>query len=134
MKDAIRRRGENISAYEIEFILRGHSDIVEVAAIPVPSEMGEDEVATYIVRRSPDLTEKDVVEFAIDRMAYFMVPRFVQFIDELPKTPSQKVQKFALREMAKTSYNDMWDREKAGITVTRFTAQERKREKLLDAS
>jgi crotonobetaine/carnitine-CoA ligase len=134
VKDAIRRRGENISAYEIEFILRGHSDIVEVAAIPVPSEMGEDEVATYIVRRSPDLTEKDVVEFAIDRMAYFMVPRFVQFIDELPKTPSQKVQKFALREMAKASYNNMWDREKAGIVVTRFTAQERKHEKLLDAS
>ncbi len=133
VKEAIRRRGENISAYEIELILRGHSDIVEVAAIPVPSEMGEDEVAVYVVRRSPDLTEKDVVEFAIDRMAYFMVPRFVQFIDELPKTPSQKIQKFALREMAKASCNDMWDREKAGISVTRFTAQERKRDKALDA-
>jgi crotonobetaine/carnitine-CoA ligase len=134
VKDAIRRRGENISAYEIELILRGHPDIVEVAAIPVPSEMGEDEVAIYVVRRSADLTEKDVVEFAIDRMAYFMVPRFVQFIDELPKTPSEKIQKFALREMAKASYKDLWDREKAGISVTRFTAQERKREKVLDAS
>lgn len=134
VKDAIRRRGENISAYEIEVILRGHPDIVEVAAIPVPSEMGEDEVATYIVRRNESVTEKDVVEFAIDRMAYFMVPRFVQFIDELPKTPSQKVQKFALRDLAKTSLKDMWDREKAGIAVTRFTAQERKRGKAVGAS
>lgn len=134
VKDAIRRRGENISAYEIELILRGHADIVEVAAIPVPSELGEDEVAVYVVRRSPQLTERDVVEFAIDRMAYFMVPRFVQFIEELPKTPSEKVQKFALRDMAKANLNELWDREKAGLQVTRFTAQERKREKALDAS
>jgi len=67
-------------------------------------------------------------------MAYYMVPRFVQFIDELPKTPSQKVQKFALREMAKTTLKDMWDREKAGVKVTRFTAQERKRDKALGVS
>ena len=134
VKDAIRRRGENISAYEIEVILRGHPEIVEVAAIPVPSEMGEDEVATYIVRRSEAITEREVVEFAVDRMAYFMVPRFVQFIDELPKTPSQKVQKFALRDLARTNLADMWDREKAGVAVTRFTAQERKRDKALGVS
>jgi len=134
VKDAIRRRGENISAYEIEVILKGHPDIVEAAAIPVPSEMGEDEVAIFVVRRGNSLAEKDIVEFAVDRMAYYMVPRFVQFIDELPKTPSQKVQKFALREMAKTTYKDMWDREKAGVKVTRFTAQERKRDKALGVS
>src|SRR5215475_13130430 len=134
VKDAIRRRGENISAYEIEVILKGHPDVVEAAAIPVPSEMGEDEVAIFVVRRGNSLAEKDIVEFAVDRMAYYMVPRFVQFIDELPKTPSQKVQKFALREMAKTTLKDMWDREKAGVKVTRFTAQERKRDKALGVS
>lgn len=132
VKDAIRRRGENISAYEIELILRGHPDIVEAAAVPVPSELGEDEVCVFIVRRDAELTEKEIVEFAVDRMAYFMVPRYIAFIEELPKTPSQKVQKFTLREIAKDTYKKMWDREVAGIVVTRFTARERLREKSLD--
>lgn len=134
VKDAIRRRGENISAYEIETILRGHEDIVEVAAVPAPAELGEDEVAVFIVRRNDKLTEKDVVEFAVDTMAYYMVPRYVEFVEELPKTPSQKVQKFALREIAQKKYREMWDRERAGVEVTRFTARDRKRSRALDIS
>jgi crotonobetaine/carnitine-CoA ligase len=134
VKDAIRRRGENISAYEIETVLSGHSDIIEVAAVPVPSEMGEDEVCVFIVRRAGSLSERDVVEFAVERMAYYMVPRYVDFVTEMPKTPSQKIQKFALREIAKEKYRTMWDREKEGVKVTRFTAQERKRARSLDTS
>lgn len=125
VKDAIRRRGENISAYEIEMLLRKHPGIREIAAVPAPSEMGEDEVAVFIVRKDPALTEAEVVEYAVDQMAYFMVPRFVEFVEEMPKTPSQKIQKNQLREKAKAAARTMWDREAAGIAVNRFSAREK---------
>lgn len=122
VKDAIRRRGENISAFEIETILQGHEAILEAAAVPVPSELGEDEVAVFIVRGAAALTERAVVEYAVRKMAYYMVPRYVKFVDELPKTPSQKIAKPALREQAKATYRQMWDREACGIEVDRFSA------------
>ena len=125
VKDAIRRRGENISAYEIETILTGHDGIREAAAVPVPADLGEDDVAVYIVRALPALTEREVVEYAARSMAYYMVPRYVQFVDELPKTPSQKISKAPLRERAKSTYRAMWDREAHGIRIDRFTAQSR---------
>ena len=122
VKDAIRRRGENISAFEIETILRGHDAILEVAAVPVPSELGEDDVAVFIVKASAELTEGDVIAYAVRNMAYYMVPRYVKFVDDLPKTPSQKVSKPAIREQAKATYREMWDREAFGIEVNRLTA------------
>ncbi|MBL4919235.1 AMP-binding protein [Szabonella alba] len=125
VKDAIRRRGENISAFEIETILQKHPGISEIAAVPAPSEMGEDEVAIFVVRKDETLSEAEIVSYAIDHMAYFMVPRFVLFVDSMPKTPSQKVQKNGLRERAQTAAKTMWDREAAGIRVTRFSAQQR---------
>ncbi|TAK87189.1 MAG: ATP-dependent acyl-CoA ligase [Betaproteobacteria bacterium] len=124
VKDAIRRRGENISAFEIETILKGHEAILEAAAVPVPSELGEDEVAVFIVKATPELTERAVIEYAVRKMAYFMVPRYVRFVDELPKTPSQKISKPALREIAKAGYREMWDREASGIQVNRFSADQ----------
>lgn len=123
VKDAIRRRGENISAYEIEMILQKNPKIREIAAVPAPSEMGEDEVAVFVVRADPDLTEAEVIDYAVGQMAYFMVPRYVAFVDEMPKTPSQKIQKMSLREKAHTDYRSMWDREAAGIKIDRFTAR-----------
>lgn len=126
VKDAIRRRGENISAFEIETILLGHEAILEAAAVPVPAELGEDDVAVFIVRASPALTEREVIEYAVRRMAYYMVPRYVKFVDELPKTPSQKIAKPALREHARAAYRQLWDREAAGIKVDRFSATSRK--------
>ncbi len=125
VKDAIRRRGENISAYEIETLLKGHEAIVEAAAVPVPAELGEDEVAVYIVRADGTLTERAVVEYAIRTMAYYMVPRYVAFVDDLPKTPSQKIAKHVLRERARDGYRAMWDREAAGLVVDRFSAANR---------
>jgi len=122
VKDAIRRRGENISAYEIELVLKGHAGITEVAAVPAPSDLGEDEVVVFVVRADPALTERDVVLYAVANMAYYMVPRYVQFVTELPKTPSEKVSKVPLRETAKTSYKSMWDREAHGLAVDRFSA------------
>ena len=119
-KEAIRRRGENISAYEVELILSRHPSIMEVAAIPVASEMSEDDVMVYVVLKSGEtLTHADVVHFAAEQMSYFMVPRFVDFVDELPKTASEKIEKYKLKQDAQARRSELWDREREGIAVKR---------------
>ncbi len=119
-KEAIRRRGENISAYEVEMILSKHPAILEVAAIAVPSEMSEDEVMVYVVLKpNQTLTEREVIAFGAQRMIYFMVPRFVSFIDQLPKTATEKIEKYKLQQDAKTRRDSLWDREREGIVLKR---------------
>lgn len=119
-KEAIRRRGENISAYEVELILSRHPAILEVAAIPVASEMSEDDVMVYVVLKPGEtLLHADVVHFAAVHMSYFMVPRFVEFIDALPKTASQKLEKYKLKQLAQAHRSELWDREQVGIAVKR---------------
>ncbi len=119
-KEAIRRRGENISAYEVEMILSKHPAILEVAAIAVPSEMSEDEVMVYVVLKPGHaLTEREVIAFGIERMTYFMVPRFVAFIDQLPKTATEKIEKYKLQQDAKARRDSLWDREREGIVLPR---------------
>jgi crotonobetaine/carnitine-CoA ligase len=118
-KDAIRRRGENISAHEIETILTSDPRVREAAAVPVPSDVGEDDVAVYVARDDATLTERDVVEYAMENMAYYMVPRYVAFVDELPKTPTHKIAKYQVRERAQEEYRGLWDREAHGIEVRR---------------
>ena len=117
LKDAIRRRGENISSFEVEGYVNDHPDVVESAAVGVPSELGEDEVKVYIVRKpSSELSAEELLEHLIPKMPRFMVPRYVEFVDSLPKTEAtSRTQKVKLRENA---INDnTWDREKAGIDV-----------------
>jgi carnitine-CoA ligase len=118
LKDAIRRRGENISSYEIEVELLSHPCVREAAAIPVPSEFSEDEVLVVlapIVGASID--PEDIIRHLMPRMAHHMVPRYVRVIDELPKTPTAKVEKHVLRAQGLT--DDTWDREQAGIVLRR---------------
>ncbi|MEW2354405.1 AMP-binding protein [Spirillospora sp. NPDC029432] len=97
-KDALRRRGENISSYEVETAVLSHPAVVECAVIAVPAttEAGEDEVMAYLVTRE-DTTPESVWEWCESRIPSFAVPRFLRFVDELPKTPSQRVQKAKLR-------------------------------------
>jgi carnitine-CoA ligase len=107
--DTIRRRGENISAFEIEEVLRTHSDVVDVAAYGVPSELTEDDVMVCVVTRS-DRSPKPaaLAAYCADRMADYMVPRYIDFIDHLPMTPTEKVEKFRLVERGITATT--WDR------------------------
>lgn len=115
-KDAIRRRGENISSYEVEMEVGTHPDVQEAAAIAVPSEHGEDEVMVVVIAAAGrSLDPAELVEFLVPRMAHFMVPRFVRIVDELPRTPTMKVRKVVLREEGVTV--DTFDREAAGIRV-----------------
>lgn len=103
-KDCIRRRGENISSWELESVVTGFEDVLEAAAYGVPSELGEDEVMIAVVLRPGRLLDLDaLIAYCEERLARFAVPRYVRVVEELPKTPSQRVQKFALREAGVTS-------------------------------
>lgn len=116
MKDAIRRRGENISSFEVERECLAHPDVREAAAIAAPSEFGEDEVMV-VVAPAPghDIDPPALLEFLRTRMAHFMIPRFIRVLSDLPKTPTEKVQKALLREEGVTP--ETWDRERAGVRV-----------------
>ena len=119
-KDAIRRRGENISSYEVEQIILNHPAVLDVAAFAVRSEHSEDEVMVSVVpRESHTLTEAGLIGHCVDNMAYFMVPRYIDIVAELPKTMTEKVEKYKLKEDAESRLERVWDREKAGIVVKR---------------
>ena len=118
-KDAIRRRGENISSYEVEEVINSHPAVLESAAVAVKdAEMTEDEVKICVIlKEGQKLTPEELINFCKERMAYYMVPRYIEIMDEFPKTPNQKIQKFILRDKGLTQ--ETWDREKAGIKVER---------------
>ncbi len=109
LKDAIRRRGENISSWEVEQVLQAHPGVAAVAVYPVRSELAEDEVMAAVVPHDTADTAADsaadsaalVAElwaFCDSRLPYFAVPRFIELMAELPRTENGKVQKFRLRE------------------------------------
>lgn len=117
-KDAIRRRGENISSMEVENEINAHPDVLECAVIPAASSATEQEVMAVVVcKKGRDIDPEQLIRFLEPRMAYFMVPRYVETIDALPKTPTGKIQKFELRETGVTSAT--WDREAAGVKLKR---------------
>ena len=98
-KDIIRRKGENISAAEIEACINANPEVLETAVIPVPSELGEDEVMACIVLK-PDqsMMPEEVIDWCKISLAAFKLPRYIQFRKDLPKTETQRVQKRVLME------------------------------------
>jgi crotonobetaine/carnitine-CoA ligase len=115
-KDAIRRRGENISSFEVEAEVISHPSVREAAAIGVQSEFSEDDVLVVVAPvAGATIDPGALLEFLQPRMAHFMIPRYIRVLDELPKTPSNKVLKNELRKEGITA--DTWDREKAGIKI-----------------
>ena len=118
MKDAIRRRGENISSFEVEQVLVSHPAVSIAAVFPVSSELAEDEVmAAIILNVGVLLAEAELIRFCEDKMPYFAVPRFIEFVDSLPRTENGKIQKYKLRERGRSPRT--WDREAAGIKLKR---------------
>jgi crotonobetaine/carnitine-CoA ligase len=109
-KDAIRRRGENISSFEVERLVLAHPAILECAAVAVPSELGEDEVLLCVVLRPGASLEAAALWAHCEaNMARFMVPRYLRFLERLPKTPTERVQKYLLRAAGVSA--DVLDRE-----------------------
>ncbi len=117
-KDAIRRRGENISSMEVENEINAHPDVLESAVIPVDSEHTEQEVMAVVVPKDgAEIDPTDLIRFVEPRMAYFMVPRYIDVVAALPKTQTGKIQKFELRAAGLTETT--WDREAAGLKLKR---------------
>lgn len=107
-KDSIRRRGENVSAWEVEQACTLHPQVLEVAAIGVPSEVGEEDVAVLVVPAAGvTLDPADLVEFVAKDLPRFAVPRYVELVESLPKTPSERVEKGKVRERGITTA--AWD-------------------------
>ena len=110
--DSIRRRGENISAFEVEEVVKLHPAVLDAAAYGVPSELTEDDVmVAVVVRPGASFEAAALVEFCVARMAQHMVPRYVEVLPELPRTPTEKVRKDALRERGITPTT--WDLERS---------------------
>jgi crotonobetaine/carnitine-CoA ligase len=118
MKDSIRRRGENISSYEVEQVIVSHSAVAYAAAYAVKSELAEDEVMVAVVlRESHTLDAPALLDHCKPLLPYFAVPRYVEFLTQLPANESGKIQKFKLRERGVTATT--WDREAAGYELRR---------------
>lgn len=117
-KDVIRRRGENISAIQVEEVVRRHPAVADIAVYAVKSEYMEDEVmASVVCKQGHTLDIEELIRFCAPRMAYFMVPRYVEVLDELPMTATGKVEKFKLRDSVQPRLSEIWDREKHDIVL-----------------
>lgn len=118
MKDSIRRRGENVSSWEVEQAIQSHPAVAACAIYPLPSELGEDEVAAAILPEpGQSLAPVDIIRHCEGRIAYFAIPRYVRIVKEMPLTENGKIKKGVLRDAGVTA--DVWDREVAGIKVRR---------------
>jgi crotonobetaine/carnitine-CoA ligase len=116
-KDSIRRRGENISSSEVEATLNRHPAILECAVIAAPSELGEDEVkAVVVLREGQEATAEELWAFCDEHMPRFWVPRYIEFRRDMPRTPSQKIQKYLLR--AGENRGEVFERAAGGRPTT----------------
>jgi crotonobetaine/carnitine-CoA ligase len=117
-KDALRRRGENISSFEMEKVLYAHDAVRDVAVHAVPSPLGEDDVKlTVVLQDDATVSEEDLCRWVAERVPYFAIPRYVEFRADLPRNPVGRVLKYQLRDEGVTDAT--WDREAAGIAFER---------------
>jgi crotonobetaine/carnitine-CoA ligase len=117
-KDVIRRRGENVSSIEVENVINAHPKVLESAVIGVPSEFQDDEVKAFVILKPNETLEPlDLIKWCQERLAYFKIPRFIEFRTELPKTPTHRVQKYILKEEKKDLTKDCFDLEKTGFKL-----------------
>lgn len=115
-KDAMRRRGENISSYEIESVINRHEAVLECAVVAVPSPFGEDDLkAVVIVKPGETISHLELWAFFEDNMPRFWIPRYIEFRDGLPKTPNQKILKYQIREQG--ILGDCMDRETLSASI-----------------
>jgi len=98
-KDVIRRRGENIAPYDIETTVNQHPKVLEAVAVGVPSEVGEEDVKLYVkLKPGEQLDPLELAKWLDERLPYYMVPRYIEYVDEIPKTPTQRAQRYLLKQ------------------------------------
>jgi carnitine-CoA ligase len=113
--DYLRRRGENISSFEVERVLMAHGALADVAVHAVPSPLTEDDLkVTATVREGAVVTEEELFRWCVDELPYFALPRYIEFRAELPRSPVGRVLKRELRDEGVTAAT--WDAEAAGVT------------------
>jgi crotonobetaine/carnitine-CoA ligase len=109
--DSMRRRGENISSWEVENVVEKHPAVAICAAFGVPSELGEDEVMIWVkLQEGARLDLEELMRFCGENMAHFMVPRYVDVVDDIPRTGTLRNQKAGMKKQGVTDRT--WDREK----------------------
>ena len=110
LTESIRRRGENISAYEVEQLVDSHPAVLESSTIGLQSELTEEDVKVCVVLKpGAELTAGQLHDYCREHAAAFMIPRYIEVMDSLPKTPTEKVEKFRLRQAGVTPAT--WDAE-----------------------
>ena len=126
-KDMIRRGGENISALEVERVVASHPAIKECAAVAVESDVWGEEVKIVVIpKEGREIKPEELVTYCDERMAYFMVPRYIEFVEDIPRTgASQRPVKGLLKDITPAT----WDRVTAGIKIEREKKKERSRDK-----
>jgi crotonobetaine/carnitine-CoA ligase len=113
-KDPLRRRGENVSAWEVERVINAHPAVEESAVVGVASDMGEQEIRVFVqLAPRQTLEPLDLIKWCERDLAYYQIPRFVDFVTEFPRGPTQRIQKSDL-PIALTS---SWDLEKSGYKI-----------------
>jgi carnitine-CoA ligase len=117
LKDAIRRRGENVSSIEVEAAVRTHAAVDEVIAVGIPVESEEEVMVVIVPKSGRTLEPSQLIEWLTPRLPYFAVPRFVRVVEAIPKTETNKQRKFPFRDAGVTP--DTWDRVAAGIVLKR---------------
>jgi len=122
-KDSIRRRGENIAAWSIERVINDHNKVLESAAYgikghQVGEEYAEDEVMVAVVLQpSQTMAPEELLDYVQDKLAYFQVPRFIDFVEALPKSKVHRIMKRFLKERG--VIESTYDREKVGYEIKR---------------
>ena len=117
-KDYLRRRGENISSFEMESAFAAHPEIEEVAVHAVPSDKGEDDVkVTAILKPGSNLQPEALFHWAVDAVPYYALPRYIEFRESMPKNPQGRVLKYQLRDEGCTA--GTWDLERTDIKVSK---------------
>ena len=115
-KDALRRRGENVSSIEVEIAITQHPKIAEAAVHAVPSPMTEDDVkACLVLAPGESVTPDELFPFFKEKLPYFAIPRFVEVVPELPRNATMRVMKHLLRDRGVT--DETWDFERLGLSV-----------------
>ena len=116
-KDIIRRRGENLAPYDVESVLNRHPAVFEAVVVGVPSPLGEEDVKAFVqLKPGAQVAPKELFEFCVTNLPFFMVPKYLEFLEEIPKTANQKAQRFVLRGRRGGVEHD---RDQLGVVLSR---------------
>ena len=111
-KFMIRIAGENVSAFEVEDVINGYPQIVQSAAVPVPDKMRGEEIKVFVKLREgvAKLSEEDLIRYASEKLAYFKVPRYIEIVNDFPKTATERIQKVQMKNQEREKEDHGWDR------------------------